>query len=239
MRQNVHRLNELKVIAFGLCIILVLSLAVQHTASVYGAGELLNNRYTVIIDPGHGGIDGGASTATGILESTINLQIGHKLRDLLHLLGIQTIMTRTTEASIDTEGETIAQKKVSDLKNRVRFVNTTANAVLVSIHQNYYSVSKYSGAQVFYANTAGSKELATELQNSLRKHVAQDNLRDIKKASSIYLLDKINCTAVLIECGFLSNNEEAMRLCDSGYQNKLCAAITSALSNYLRSAAST
>ena len=239
MSQQGHRYIGIKVIAFTLCVMLIICYMIHHTASAYGEGELLKDRVTVIIDPGHGGIDGGASTAAGVLESNINLQIGQKLNDLLQLLGVRTLMTRTADISLHTEGERIAQKKVSDLKNRVRLVNSTANVILVSIHQNYYPVPKYSGAQVFYAKTADSKELATQLQNALKENLDKSNMRKSKAATSVYLMDKVNCIGVLVECGFLSNPDEAQLLCDDSYQNKISCVIASSLDIYLQASAST
>ena len=123
------------------------------TASVQSEGVERNHR--IVIDAGHGGIDGGATSCTGVLESTINLQIALRLNDLMHLLGYETVMIRTTDTSVYTEGNTIAAQKVSDLKERVRIVNETENAILISIHQNIFPDSRYDGAQVFYAPTEG------------------------------------------------------------------------------------
>lgn len=121
---------------------------------------------TIVIDPGHGGEDGGATSCTGKLESQFNLEISLRLRDLLHFLGYETKMIRTLDTSVYTNGTTIAEKKRSDLKHRVDMVNETADALLLSIHQNQFSDGRYSGAQVFYAPTDGSKSLA-ELTQSL------------------------------------------------------------------------
>ena len=155
----------------------------------------------VVIDAGHGGEDGGAISVTGVRESTLNLEISQRLNDLLHFLGIQTKMIRTEDVSVYTEGETIAQKKVSDIHNRVAMVEQTPNAVLVSIHQNQFSESQYRGAQVFYAS--GSQELAELLQSELAEQVDPKNHRECKPAKGIYLLEHISCPAVLVECGFL------------------------------------
>ena len=101
------------------------------------------------------------------LESSFNLEISLRLNDLFHLLGYETRMIRTTDTSVYTKGDTIAQKKASDLKERVRIVKDTENALLLSIHQNIFPEGKYSGAQVFYADTPGSEALAVRLH---RKH---------------------------------------------------------------------
>lgn len=185
--------------------------------------------HTVIIDAGHGGIDGGATSCTGVLESTINLEIALRLNDLLHLLGYNTVMIRTTDTSIYTEGNTIASQKVSDLKERVRIVNETENAILISIHQNTFSDSRYSGAQVFYASNQDSRELAELLQTGLC------TTRRCKAASSVYLLQNIHATGVLIECGFLSNPEEEAKLRTVDYQQRLCGIIAAGLNEFLHS----
>ena len=102
--------------------------------------------HRIVIDPGHGGVDGGAVSCSGKSESNFNLQISLRINDLLHLLGYDTVMIRTTDSSVYTSGQTIAQKKVSDLKQRVRIVDRTHNALLLSIHQNTFPEGKYSGA---------------------------------------------------------------------------------------------
>lgn len=187
----------------------------------------------IIIDAGHGGVDGGATSCTGVLESELNLEIALRLEDLMHLLGIQTYMIRRTDCSVYTEGESIAAKKISDLKRRVEIVNETPGAVLVSIHQNYFTDSKYSGAQVFYSNTKSSKELASKLQSNIANCLDTSNKRQVKKADGIYLMQKIQCTGVLIECGFLSNHQEEAKLRNPEFQRKLCCVIAASVSNFL------
>ena len=189
---------------------------------------------TVVIDAGHGGIDGGAISVTGVSESNINLEISLRLNDFLHFLGVQTKMIRTEDISIHTEGTTIAQKKVSDIHNRVAMVEETPNAVLVSIHQNQFSEPQYRGAQVFYAE--GSQALAEAMQAVLAAQVDPKNHRECKPAKDIYLMKHISCPAVLIECGFLSNPAEEALLRDASYQKKLAAAIACQLANYLEDA---
>lgn len=190
-------------------------------------------RHTVIIDPGHGGEDGGATSCTGILESKFNLDIALRLNDMMHLLGMETIMIRDTDRSIYTKGGSIAQKKVEDLRQRVRIINETENALVVSIHQNTFPDGKYSGAQVFYPTTSGSKELASQMQRQIQTSLTPDNNRKIKQATGIYLMEHIECTGILLECGFLSNPEEEAMLRSKEYQQKLCAVIASVCSEYL------
>lgn len=189
---------------------------------------------TVILDAGHGGEDGGASTADGVLESGINLEIALRLRDLLAFAGVDTQMIRDTDTAVYSgDCRTISQKKVSDLKNRAAMVNAVENGLLVSIHQNYFEQTKYCGAQVFFAKTEGSKALAERIQQSLRENVDAANHRQCKPSQSVYLMEHIECTGVLIECGFLSNYEEAKCLQTDAYQKKLTAAICGAITEYL------
>ena len=198
------------------------------------AAFLQETPVTVILDAGHGGEDGGASTADGVLESGINLEIALRLRDLLAFAGVDTQMIRDTDTAVYSgDCRTISQKKVSDLKNRASMVSAVENGLLVSIHQNYFEQTKYCGAQVFFAKTDGSKALAERIQQSLRENVDAANHRQCKPSQSVYLMEHIECTGVLIECGFLSNYEEAKRLQTDAYQKKLSAAICGAITEYL------
>ena len=187
----------------------------------------------VIVDAGHGGVDGGATSCTGVLESMINLEIALRLDDLLHLLGVKTRMIRTTDCSVYTKGDTIAAKKVSDLKERVRISNETPNALLVSIHQNYFPQAQYHGAQVFYNAVQGSEILAKQMQLALKNTVNPTSKRQVKRAIGIYLMEKVDCPGILIECGFLSNPQEEAKLRSSQYQMKLCCVMASCISTHL------
>lgn len=188
---------------------------------------------TVVIDAGHGGEDGGAVSVTGVHESVLNLEIALRLNDFLHLFGQQTVMIRTSDQSVATEGDTIAQKKVSDIRNRVRQTGQTPNALLVSIHQNQFQESKYRGAQVFYADSEGSQALAEHLQTQLAAQLDPKNHRACKPARDIYLMEHVHCTAVLVECGFLSNPAEEALLRDAIYQKKLATVIAAAIFSHL------
>ena len=158
------------------------------------------------------------------------------LEELLHLLGVRTAMIRTEDVSVYTEGDTIAQKKVSDIRHRVAMVEQTPNALLIRIHQNQFSEAKYRGAQVFYAKTDGSQALAEQLQAQLAAQVDPNNHRACKQAKDIYLMEHISCTAVLVECGFLSNSAEEALLRDAAYQKKLAAAVACTIFSYLEEA---
>ena len=213
----------------GYSLILTLTLLAAHWGSravtVFTENSPAEREYTVIVDPGHGGVDGGATSCTGILESRFNLEIGLRVRDLLEFLGFKTIITRQEDVSIYTKGETIAQKKNSDLKERVRIVNEVQKGVLLSIHQNHFQDSQYSGAQVFYAGTEGSQALARELQSSFIRCMNHGSRRQEKKSSGIYLMEHIRCPGVLIECGFLSNAAEEQKLLTDEYRAKVAESI--------------
>lgn len=205
----------------------------SKTVTTFGEGYPLQNRHCFIIDAGHGGVDGGAVSCSGAYESHINLEIALRLNDLMHLLGYNTKMIRTTDISIHTYGDTIAAKKVSDLKERVKIVNETDNGILLSIHQNHYSDSYYHGAQMFYPKTDGSKDLAVALQNAFVSTLNPGSNRHSKPVQGLYLMQNIEKTGVLIECGFLSNYEEEAKLRAGEYQKKICCVIASVCSEYL------
>lgn len=209
------------------------ALLANRTADAVVMAERENRSFHIVIDPGHGGEDGGAVSCTGVLESQINLEISLRLNDLMRLLGYQTSMTRTTDVSVYTQGDTIAQRKVSDLKNRVLMVNSISNGLLISIHQNLFTDGRYSGGQVFYAPTAISRDLAEKVQGSLISALNPDSHRACKPADDVYLMQHINCPGILVECGFLSNPGEEAKLRTPEYQKKLCCVVAATVSGFL------
>jgi N-acetylmuramoyl-L-alanine amidase len=206
----------------------------SKTTTTIAQNRPIQRKNTVVIDAGHGGIDGGATSCSGVLESKLNLDIALKLEAVMQLLGLDTVMIRTTDTSIYTEGNTIASQKVSDLKERVRIVKETPNAILVSIHQNTFPDGRYSGAQVFYAGEE-SRMLSQTLQSNLNQTLCRGSNRKSKKAQGVYLMQNIDCTGVLIECGFLTNPEEEAKLRDAAYQKQLCCVIASTVSTFIHS----
>jgi N-acetylmuramoyl-L-alanine amidase len=204
----------------------------SSSVTVLKESEPVQNRTVIIIDAGHGGIDGGATSCTGIPESHINLQISLRLNDLVQLLGFETKMIRKTDTSVYTEGNTIAAQKVSDLKQRVKLVNETRNAVLVSVHQNTFLDSRYSGAQVFYANDNTSRELAKVMQADLISNLNPGSKRQCKSSDGIYLMQNIQRPGVLIECGFLSNPEEEANLLTAEYQKQIASVVATCISRF-------
>lgn len=183
---------------------------------------------TIVIDPGHGGEDGGAVSADGVEESQINLAVSLQVNDLLRLMGKRTIMTRREDVSICDDGlATIRQRKASDLKNRVALVNAAPNAVLLSIHQNSLPSSPVThGAQVFWNQQEGAQALAELVQDSLNGTINAGNEKQAKQIPpTIYLMKHITAPGVIVECGFLSNGAETQRLQEPSYQRRLAAAV--------------
>lgn len=216
-------------------IFLGIAAAGSQAATTIAQSSPVERKHRIVIDAGHGGIDGGATSCTGALESSLNLQISLRLDALLHLLGIDTVMIRSSDTSVYTEGNTIAAQKVSDLKQRVRIVNETKNAVLISIHQNTFPDARYGGAQVFYGGEEDSKALAESLQSAFAKTINPGSNRKCKKSNGIYLLQNIQCPGILVECGFISNPQEEVKLRSEEYQKKLCCVIAAVASIYVNS----
>ena len=173
----------------ALLLMIIFALLTAKAVNTFALSKSEEMTTCVVIDPGHGGVDGGAVSCTGVYESQINLQISLRLNDLMQLLGYRTKIIRTEDISVYTKGNTISEKKVSDLKERVRIINSTQNALLISIHQNFFQDSRYNGAQVFYAKSG--YEFAKIVQSQFCKTINSGSNRRIKKADGIYLMEKI------------------------------------------------
>lgn len=190
----------------------------------------------IILDAGHGGIDSGCLSVNGVEEKDINLSILLKLRGMLETTGFNVTVTRDTDRSIhDTGVQGLGNQKKSDMENRLNIVNSTDNAVFVSIHQNQFTDSKYYGAQMFYPeNSSESEQLARTLQNNFVAFLQPENTREIKPVGDeIYLLHFAKCPAVMAECGFLSNPDEAAKLESEEYQYRVAFTIYKSLCDYI------
>ena len=195
-----------------------------------------HNNSIIVIDAGHGGEDGGAIGANGAYEKDINLTLANKLKSKLDEKNIPCVLTRSTDILLyDKNADYEGKKKRLDLLARKEFAESYENAIFISIHQNSYPKAQYRGFQIYYSpNNAVSNELAILIEKTVKDSILQSNTRASKKAdSSIYLLDKLYCPAVLIECGFLSNPEECALLCDENYQNELCDSITDGVVKFI------
>lgn len=225
------------IIALALCVgIFVSSFFVPDTVTA-SSGQSAVNEKVIIIDAGHGGIDGGASTDDGVPEKDINLRISLYLDEYLRAFGYKTLLTRPDDNSLETEGSTIRAKKTSDLHYRMKLMEETDNALFISIHQNHFSVEKYYGTQVFYSpdQNEESSRLAQSIQSTVVETLQPENKREIKQCgSSVYLIYNAVKPAVLVECGFLSNKSEAEKLKTDEYQRKIAFCIAMGIINYLR-----
>lgn len=191
----------------------------------------------LVVDAGHGGFDGGAVGASGTTEQDINLQISHSVYALAHFYGYPAVMTRPDHEALDyTPGRSVHDNKVADIKARERFVNETENPVFLSIHLNKFEQSQYYGAQVFYSkNHAEGQTLAELTQASLISGIQNGNIRRAKPAApAIYLMKRLQCPAVIVECGFLSNPEEERLLTQPDYQKRLAICVFGGYHNYLK-----
>ena len=191
----------------------------------------------IILDAGHGGFDGGATANDGTVEKDINLKITLYLREYLNLLGFDTIVTREQDVSLEDNPQlSIKSRKTSDIHNRMKIMEGTENALFVSIHQNHYSVEKYSGLQVFYSPefSEESSKMAQSIQETITETLQPDNNREIKKCgNSVYLIYNAVKPAVLVECGFLSNIEETRLLKSDDYQKEIAYCIALGIFNYV------
>lgn len=190
------------------------------------AAALGNTKATLVIDSGHGGIDGGAVSAGGVKESDINLAISDKMASIGDFLGVSYIRTAAADESAE-------YSEHDNLVARAKLVNSTENAVLISIHQNEYPNELVKGAEVMYADTDGSRSLAESAQSLLVSQLDPDNRRVSRPAPKELLLTRsINCPGVLVECGFLSNPAEAEKLASDDYQIKIAAILVASYANF-------
>lgn len=220
-------------LAMALIMIVILAVHARNMESITVALTELEINRTVTIDPGHGGFDPGKIGINQALEKDINLSIALKLKALLEKEGILVIMTREDDSGLYKETDT--NKKVSDMKKRCEIIDESNCDLAVSIHQNSYSSASVSGPQVFYfESSVEGKRLASTIQKQLIEVVKPKKERVEKSNNNYYMLKKVKVPSVIIECGFLSNSEEAMLLVEGDYQEKLALAIKNGILEYLK-----
>lgn len=198
-------------------------------------GEI--REYKIVVDAGHGNPDGGAVSSDGIEEASLNLQVALKLKETLEENGYKVVMTRTNEENIaDSDKQnSIKEIKVSDLSNRVKIANESKADFMVSIHMNKYSDSKYWGWQTFYSkNSENGKELATIIQNSISKNIDRENKRVALPIEGIKIVDKTNIPVVIVECGFLSNQDDLNLLQTDAYQTAIVKGIFEGIDKFYK-----
>ena len=193
----------------------------------------IDNGITIVVDPGHGGRDPGKIGVNKAEEKDVNLSISLKLKDYLANLGYKVIMTR--EDDIGLYGESDRNKQLEDLKKRVEIVNNSDAFLAISIHQNSFTQENVKGAQVSYFGSSQESEIfANILQEQIKITINDGNKRLAKAETSYFMLKNTTCPIVIVECGFLSNNEEANLLIDESYQDKMAEAICSGLDTYVK-----
>lgn len=228
------RKEHLLAVVLALAVLLFIIITQGGTAHLTSAEPVSD--LVIILDPGHGGVDGGAVGVNGTVEKRINLEIALRLRDVFTQAGYTVIMTRDTDISIhDSTADTIREKKVSDLHNRLKLTEMYPNSLLISIHQNTLGDSSVTGAQVFYSpNNPESMILAQSIQDSLNSGIQLAGDRQIKEAGdNLYLFYNAKNIAVLAECGFLSNSTEEAMLCDPAHQDDIVYCIYRGTLEYL------
>lgn len=230
-------LNRKKIIFLSSAIILSIffsSTNIQNNLTPVSSTPISN--HTIILDAGHGNPDGGAVGQDSSIESDLNLDIVLKLQKLLEASNCTVILTRSDENGIyESTAETIREKKVSDMKNRVDIANNSNAELFVSIHMNKLPQTKYSGWQTFYKNKDDtSKKIAENIQTSLNYFIKKENSRTIKSISGIYLTKNVEIPLVIVECGFLSNEEENKLLQTDNYQNELAWSIYIGIMDYFK-----
>lgn len=221
-------------------ILSVLVFAISFTSIKTASEEIIEtfalpiSNHTVILDAGHGNPDGGAESVDGVTEQEINLEIVLKLQKLLEQSGAVVILTRSDENGIyDENKETIREKKVSDMKNRVELSKISEAEIFVSIHLNKIAQEQYSGYQTFYQKSnEKSKELATFIQDNLNYAIQKENKREIMPLSGKYIMDNVKIPTVTVECGFLSNIKEAKLLQTEDYQMRVAWGIYTGIMDY-------
>ena len=228
---------KLLVIAGAAAIVLAVAVSAAGKGLLFARPASMNASElpTIIVDAGHGGIDGGAVGADGTIEKGINLSIAKHLEQTLRALGFEVVMTRTEDTLIgNNNAKTVREQKSSDIKRRLQMTEQYDNALLISIHQNKYSVEKYYGAQVFYSpNGEQSKQLAELIQQSVVTRLQPENERVIKPSGKeIYLLYHAGIPSVMVECGFLSNRAELQKLKTEEYQHQMSFSIACGILDY-------
>ena len=222
-------------ICFFVCLSITSYNIINKSNQVSEVNALPASNKTIVLDAGHGFPDEGAVGFYGTTEQAINLSISLKLQKLIEQSGAKVILTRSDENGIySTDSESIRNKKVSDIKNRVDIANNSDADIFISIHLNKYpSSSKYRGWQTFYQkDNDESKNIAENIQDYLNKNIEYDNNRKILPISDVYIMEHINIPSVIVECGFLSNEEETRLLNTEEYQNKIAWGIFIALQDY-------
>ncbi len=216
--------------ALFLCAVLLFS-ATQTLWQNAVVTALAEEKFTVVIDAGHGGMDSGTVGVNGVLEKDLNLAFAQTLAAMFEEKGVKVIMTRTEDALVlKQEDLSASSKKSRDLANRLAIASSVPNALLISIHMNSFPIEKYAGFEAYYSeNHPDSILYANAVVSAVKSKHEPENHRPVKRGRNIYLLEHTQNPAVLLECGFLSNQGDAQKLSNKDYQKELCFSIFCAI----------
>lgn len=209
---------------------------VNSDKTILTSGEVFDPQYVIVVDAGHGEPDGGAVSASGIVEAELNLKVARKLEEKLCSLGYEVVMTRTDEKNIaddNLQNENIRKIKVSDINNRIKIANNSDADMLISIHMNMFSSEKSYGWQTFYKkNSPYSEMLARDVQAGISNNINRDNKRQELSIENVKLIDKAEIPAIIVECGFLSNIEDVRLLQTEEYREQIVKGIVEGVEKF-------
>ncbi|MCI8700346.1 MAG: N-acetylmuramoyl-L-alanine amidase [Clostridia bacterium] len=231
-------INKKRITAILTCILIGVFVFILQTSdkekAVIETVTLPVSGKTVVIDAGHGIPDEGAESSKGTTEAQTNLAIALKLQNLLEQSGCTVILTRSDENAIyDIDSKTLKEKKISDIRNRVKIGNESSADIFVSIHLNKIPQQQYYGWQTFYKEgSEEGKKLATSIQDNLNEAIQKENHRVAHTIENIYIVKHVEIPITIVECGFLSNQEEEKQLLEDNYQNRLAWGIYNGIINY-------
>lgn len=219
---------------YSICLLLIPIFVLVNLEGVVLAKE--NESKIILIDPGHGGLDGGAVSINGTIEKNINLNIAKKLKLKLEEKNFKVIMTREEDKGLYSDKGKVRDKKIEDLNNRCKMKKESDCDVFISIHLNMFQQKKYYGAQVWYEKGDESAMLAHIVQQNLIKDLNNGNKRKEKRAKGAYKVLRCNCDvpSILVECGFLSNEEEEIKLKSDLYQEEISTSLANSLQEYFK-----
>lgn len=236
--RNIDARQAIFTALFVLLVLLIIIYVIRRVnESAQPAFATSDSQIAVIIDAGHGGEDGGAvGYDNNTCEKGINLAVAQKLKQFLTIGGFRVIMTREKDQLLNDEGlNTVRQRKVSDIQNRMQIIEKNPDAIFISIHQNKFTQASANGTQIFYSpNNSDSEDLAQSMQDSFRELIQPANSRQVKKAGKeIYLLYHSKIPSIMVECGFLSNKDECEKLLKDEYQSQVAFSVYAGLMKYI------
>ena len=220
-------------VILSVMLLIIITVAIKLLTDVATQTTATERQITIVIDPGHGGVDPGKVGVNGVVEKDLNLRIAFELRKCLREQGFDVVLTRESDEGLYEENS--SNKKATDMKRRCKIINETNPVVTVSIHQNSFTDSEVRGPQVFYyTHSDAGKNLAECIQSELAKIPDAHNDRPIKANDKYYMLINTSCPTVIVECGFLSNREEADMLSGGEYQRQIAMSVMTGILDFLQ-----